>query len=113
MPKMVDKLTKKEEKLALQIKEKFTEDQICAYFLTKTVRSLYQFDESFIESWYKEIFNRKPKNSVRARKALVEAYAKMLITEHKYKYHLEYWLRQYQEMLIVEMETFFSGEGAK
>jgi len=44
---------------------------MCAYFLAKTVRSQYQFDDGFISNWYEEIFNKKPEHIENARCELV------------------------------------------
>jgi len=113
MPRMVDKLTKDEEEIEKQIRQKFTEEQMCAYFLTKTIRSQYQFDDEFIIGWYEEIFNKKPEKPEEARRLLVKEYTNMLMFENKYRFHLDYWLRQYQEKLIIELESFFAGEAGK
>lgn len=110
MPKIVDKLTDAEEKIEEKLRGKFTEEQMCAYFLTKTIRSQYQFDDNFIINWYEEIFNKKPDKVEDARRELVKEYTNMLMFEKKYRFHLDYWLRQYQEKLITEMESFFAGE---
>jgi len=113
MPEIVKKLTAEEEKIKHKLKDMFTEEQMCAYFLTKTIRSQYQFDNDFISGWYEEIFNKKPDIIENARRELVKAYTDMLMFENKYKFHLDYWLRQYQEKLIDEMKLFFSGEPGK
>lgn len=113
MPKMVEKLTVAEKKIEAQLRSKFTEQQMCAYFLTKTIRSQYQFDDAFIIGWYEELFNKKPDNIEQARPELVSAYTKMLMFERKYRFHLDYWLRQYQHKLITDMEAFFAGEPGK
>lgn len=113
MPRMVDKLTEAEEKIEEELIKKFTEEQMCAYFLTKTIRSQYQFDDDFITSWYEEIFDKKPVKIEEARRELVKAYTNMLMFEKKYRFHLDYWLRQYQEKLITEMDSFFGGEPGK
>lgn len=49
---MVDKLTEKEEEIDKEIGKKFSEEQMCACFLTITIRSQYQFDDDFIKNWY-------------------------------------------------------------
>lgn len=113
MPRMVDKLTEAEEKIEKELRNLFTEEQMCAYFLTKTIRSQYQFDDDFIINWYEEIFDKKPEQIENARRDLVKAYTDMLIFENKYRFHLDYWLRQYQEKIISEMKIFFSGEPGK
>ena len=113
MPNMIHKLTESEEQIEEQLRSKFTEEQMCAYFLTKVIRSQYQFDDDFISDWYEEIFNKKPNKIEQARCELVNAYANMLMFERKYRSHLDYWLRQYQERLIAVMEAFFSGEPGK
>ena len=113
MPDIVNELTEYEKNLEKELRNKFTEEQMCAYFLTKTIRSQYQFDDEFISGWYEKIFDKKPETMANARKELVQAYAKMLMDENKYKFHLDYWLRQYQEELITEMESFFGGEPGK
>lgn len=113
MPKLVEKLTEHEEAIERKLRERFTEEQFCAYFLTKTVRSLYQFDGEFIQQWYVETFNKKPERPEDARRELVQAYTQMLMVENKYRFHLDYWLRQYQGRLIKEMEGFFGGQPGK
>jgi len=113
MPRMVDKLTEKEVEIEKKIRRKFSEEQMCAYFLTKTIRSQFQFDDDFIIDWYAEIFDKKPEKIESARRDLIQAYTKMLMVEKKYRFHLDYWLRQYQENLITEMESFFGGEPGK
>lgn len=113
MPRMVDKLTEAEGKIEEELRSKFTEEQMCAYFLTKTIRSQYQFDDDFISGWYEEIFNKKPERIENARRELVKAYTDMLMFENKYRFHLDYWLRQYQEKLVTEMELFFVRETGK
>lgn len=113
MPKMVEQLTESEQKIEKKLRDKYSEEQMCAYFLTKTIRSQYQFNNDFISNWYEEIFDKKPADIKMARRELVQAYANMLIMEQKYRFHLDYWLRLYQEKLITEMETFFGGEPGK
>lgn len=54
MPKIVDKLTEAEKAIEARIRERFSEQQMCAYFLTKTIRSQYQFDDEFVSGWYQE-----------------------------------------------------------
>lgn len=109
----VEKLTEKEQAVEKKIREKFSEEQMCAFFLTKTIRSQYQFDDNFIQNWYEDIFNKKPDDIKNARRDLVLAYANMLMLEKKYRFHLNYWLREYQEKLPGEMETFFAGVPGK
>ena len=106
---MADKQSEIEKKL----REKFTEEQMCAYFLTKTIRRQYQFDDAFIANWYEDVFKKKPEIKANARRELVQAYTSMLIGENKYKNHLDYWIEQHQEKLISEMESFFGGEPGK
>ncbi|HEC19578.1 MAG TPA: hypothetical protein ENI97_09560 [Gammaproteobacteria bacterium] len=113
MPKQVDKLTEAEKRIEVRLRKKFSEEQMCAYFLTKTIRSQYQFDDEFITSWYEEIFGRNPDNITHARRELVKEYTHMLMFENKYRFHLDYWLKQLQGKLVVEMETFFSGQPGK
>ena len=110
---MANKLTESEENIEKELRSKFTEEQMCAYFLTKTIRSQYQFNDEFISNWYEDIFNKKPENIENARRELVQAYTNMLMFEKKYRFHLDYWLKQYQEKLIVEMESFFGGNPGK
>lgn len=113
MPRMVDKLTEAEKAIEEELREKFTEEQMCAYFLTKTIQSQYQFDDDFISGWYEEVFDKEPERIEEARRELVRAYTDMLMFERKYRFHLDYWLRQYQDKLIMEMESFFAGEPGK
>lgn len=110
---MANKLTESEEKIENKLRNLFTEEQMCAYFLTKTIRSQYQFDDEFIADWYEEIFNIKPEKIENARRELVQSYTNMLMFENRYRFHLDYWLRQYQEKLISEMVSFFGGEAGK
>jgi len=60
MPAIVDKLTESETKIEKVLLAKFTEEQMCAYFLTTTIRSQYQFDDTFIAGWYEDIFDKRP-----------------------------------------------------
>lgn len=113
MPATVDKLSDVELKVEKKLRERFTEEQMCAYFLTKTIRSQYQFDDVFIADWYEEIFGKKPELITNARCELVQAYTTMLMFEKKYQNHLHYWIRQYQENIINEMDRFFDGEPGK
>jgi Rps23 Pro-64 3,4-dihydroxylase Tpa1-like proline 4-hydroxylase len=109
MPKLVEQLTENEKQIEGQLRERFSEEQFCAYFLTKTIRSLYQFDNEFIQQWYEETFNRKSERPEDARRELVQAYTRMLMVENKYRFHLDYWLRQYQGTIVKEMEDFFGA----
>ncbi len=77
MPRMVYNLTEAEEGL----RSWFTEEQMCAYFLTKTIRSQYKFDDHFISDWCEEIFDKKPEAIEEARRDLVKAYTDMLMFE--------------------------------
>jgi len=81
---------------------------MCAYFLTQTIRSLFQFEDDFVEGWHEEIFHRKPSSIESARSELVQEYARMFISEHKYRYHLDYWIRKDQEKLLSKVEAFFA-----
>jgi hypothetical protein len=108
MPKMVDRLTPEEHVIADKIRHKFTVDQQCAYYLTKTVRSIYQMDEAAVEAWRQELGDDTD-SELETRVSLVKAYTQMLAVEHKYQFHLEYWLRHFQEQLIDEIEEFLSG----
>ena len=90
---MVDKLTEAEEKIEKEIRQRLSEEQMCVYFLTKTIRSQYQFDDNFIENCYAETFNKKPEQIKNTRRELVQAYTNMLMFENKYRFHLDYWLR--------------------
>ena len=113
MPKVVDQLSAEEKNIEAQLRQQFSEDQMCAYFLTKTVRSLYQFDDDFIAGWYREMFDQPPAPGVNTRNELVQAYTRILMVERKYRYILDYWLRQYQAGLLDEMQAFFGGEPGK
>ena len=110
---MAIELNETEKKYASEIKQNFTEEQMCAYFLTKTIRSQYQFNDDFVVKWYEEIFNHKPEDMKNLRRDLVQAYTNMLMFENKYQFHLDYWLREYQDKLIDEMTLFFSGKPGK
>ena len=110
---MADELTETEKNIEKELRSKFSEEQMCAYFLTKTIRSQYRFNDAFISNWYEDIFNKKVENIKLARRELVKEYTNMLMFEKKYRFHLDYWLKQYQEKLIVEMESFFGGEPGK
>jgi len=73
---------------------------MCAYFLAKTIQSLYQFDDEFVAGWYEELFGIKPENNGEVRRQLGKAYTQMLMFENKYRFHLDYWIRKYQAKLI-------------
>jgi hypothetical protein len=113
MPGTVDKLTAAEEKIEEELRSTFTEEQMCAYFLTKTIRGQYQFDDDFISNWYEEVFDTKPDRIESTRRELVQTYTNMLMFEKKYRFHLDYWLRRYQEKNISQMESFFGGKPGK
>ena len=51
----------------------------------------------------------KPGHYNEALPDLVKAYTQILMVEQKHQFHLEYWLRHYQEHLIDEIEEFLSG----
>jgi len=110
MPRVAGKLTNTEEKIEQELRSQFSEEQMCAYFLTKTIRSQYQFDDEFVAGWYEDIFGKKPENKKEVRRQLVKVYTEKLMFENNYRFHLDYWLRKYQEKLITEMESFFGGE---
>ena len=103
----------REEEIKSNIRDKFTEEQMCAYFLTKTIRSQYQFDDEFVMDWYEKIFEKKSDNVENVRKKLVEAYTRMLMIENKYENHLDYWIKQHKEKLVSDMELFFGGDPGK
>jgi len=109
MPDIVKELTDKEKQIENVLKQKFSEEQMCVYFLTKTARSIYQFDDEFVLNWYQQIFERPPNDSANTRKELLRAYLEMLMFENKYQFHVNYWIRQLQEAIVDEMEVFFSG----
>lgn len=110
MPQAVEKQTDTEEKIEQELRARFTEEQMCAYFLTLTIRSVYQFDDEFVAGWHEELFGNKQGNKVEVRRRLVKAYTEMLMFENKYRFHLDYWLRKNQQNLIPEMESFLSGK---
>jgi len=109
MPQNVEKQTDTAEIIEQELRSRFTEEQMCAYFLTKTIRSLYQFDDEFVANWYEKTLGEKPGENEEVRRQLVRAYTEMLMFENKYKFHLDYWLSKFQQNLIAEMETFFTG----
>ncbi len=45
---------------------------MCAYFSTKTIRSLYQFNDDLISDWYEKTFDKKPKATEESRRELVK-----------------------------------------
>lgn len=110
MPQIEGELTKAEERIEQELRSRFTEEQMCAYFLTKTIYSLYQFDDEFVAGWYEETFGKKPQKNENVRCQLVKAYTQMLMFENKYRFHLDYWLRKYQEKLIIKIESFLGNE---
>jgi hypothetical protein len=108
MPKMVERLTPAERAVADEVNRKFTVDQQCAYYLTKTVRSIYQMDDAAVEAWRRELADAADPE-LEPRAALVVAYTRMLLVEQNCQFHLEYWLRHFQERLIDEIDAFLSG----
>lgn len=108
MPQMVDQLTPVELIIAEKVNQKFSASEQCAYYLTKTVRSIYQMDEAAVEDWRQEL-GAYADCELDARTSLIKAYTQILMVEQKYQFHLEYWLRHYQEHLIDEIEEFLSG----
>jgi len=105
---MVDQLDPEELIIAEKVNRKFTVDQQCAYYLTKTVRSIYQMDDAAVEAWRQELAGYA-NTELDDRTALVQAYTQILMVEQKYQFHLEYWLRHFQGQLIDEIEEFLSG----
>ena len=110
---MSTKLSKKEEQIQQNIINKFSIEQICVFFLTKTIQNIYQFEDNFVLNWYLETFGEKPNNQDLFRPKLVEAYTRMLLIENKYQNHLNYWIKLKQNQLLKEMELFFSSKDAK
>jgi len=108
MPKMVDQLTPEERVIAEKVNQKFSVSQQCAYYLTKTIRSIYQMDDAAVEMWRQELGGYAD-SELETRASIVKAYTQILVVEHNYQYHLEYWLRHFQEQLIDEIEEFLSG----
>jgi len=108
MPKMVDQLNPEELIIAEKVNRKFTVDQQCAYYLTKTVRSIYQMNDAAIEAWRQELGDYA-NTELDARISLVQAYTQILMVEQNYQFHLEYWLRHFQDRLIDEIDAFLSG----
>ena len=110
MPQATEKQTDTEEKIEQELRARFTEEQMCAYFLTKTIRSVYQFDDEFVAGWYEKVFGEKPGKNEEVRRQLVKAYTEMLMFENKYRFHLDHWLRQFKHTLIEKMESYFGGK---
>jgi hypothetical protein len=102
--------TNDEQVIADAIKERYSEEQLCAFFLTKTIHSQYQLDDAQIENWYEDIFDNRPESTDTMRRELVLVYAKMLMEENLYDNHLFYWVKKYQALLMPEMDIFFNIE---
>lgn len=117
MPRMVESLTPTEEKIAAQIKGRFSIEQQSAYYLTKTIRSVYQMEEEDVVAWRDEILSswqqymgeEFPYGELTPRQAVVMAYSVILVEKQMYEFHLDYWLRAYQEKLLDKLEDFFSS----
>ena len=107
MPQFTGKLTMTEEKIEQVLRSRFSEEQMCAYFLPMTIRSWYQFDDEFVAGCYEKIFGKKPEQNQQISCELIKAYTEMLMFKNKYRFHLDYWTRKYQQKLITEMESFF------
>jgi len=65
MPEIVKELTENEKLIEKEILDSFSEEKICVYFLSKNLRSIYQFNDKFIDNWYKQIFDSKFNKKVR------------------------------------------------
>lgn len=113
MPEIVKELTKEEKLIEKEVFDTFTEEQISVYFLSKNIRSIYQFNDEFIDDWYNQFFDYEPDNKISKRVALALEYTNMLLIERKYENHMKYWIRQMQKEILVEMKSYFSGEGGK
>lgn len=94
------------------LKWKYTEEQLCVYFLSKNIRSIYHFDDDFIVNWYKDIFGSEVPVGRSARQELILFYTKMLMTESKYEAHLEYWVEKSGSKIFSEVEEYFMVESS-
>ncbi len=47
MPQAVENRLIRKKKIEQELRARFTEEQMCAYLLTKTIRSVYRFDDEF------------------------------------------------------------------
>lgn len=113
MPEIVKELTKEEQKIEKKVLDTYTEEEICAYFLSKNLRSIYQFDDDFIEDWYSQLFDSPLNDTETKRTRLAMAYARMLLMDRLYDNHMKYWIRQLQSGILMEMKAYFSGEPGK
>lgn len=111
MPEIVKQLTEKELTIENQVYGSYSEEQICAYFLSKNLRSIYQFSDEFVNNWHSQIFESKIDTSKSRRIDLVFEYANMLMIEKKIENHMKYWVRQLQSEILVDMANFFDGDG--
>lgn len=113
MPEIFYRLTPSEEEIREQLLKSFSVEQVYAFFLSKNLRSIYQFDEDFIDGWFEQIFNTTENKISSKRVELFLEYARMLLLNHNYENHLKYWIRHNQTDLIEEMNAYFRGEGGE
>ncbi|MEC3908826.1 hypothetical protein VOI54_17495 [Tamlana sp. 2201CG12-4] len=113
MPEIVKALTKHEKRVEKEILDSFPKEKICAYFLSKNLRSIYQFDDEFIDDWYQQLFDTQPHKNESKRAKLALEYTRMLLIDKQYNNHMKYWIRQLQSGILEEMNKFFAGEPGK
>ncbi len=117
MPRMVEELTENEKVMKQEIEKRFSPEQQCAFYLTKTIRSVHQMTDEQVRDWNEELRgmwkeykqSEFPFAHLSDRKGILMAYSVVLTEDQLYEFHLDYWLRHYQEALSDEIAEFLSG----
>jgi hypothetical protein len=89
---------------------KYSEDELCVYFLSKNIHTIYQLDDDYITNWYGDVFDTSLTDKVNARKKLIVFYTNMLMNENKFESHLDYWVEKCGRKILNDIDVFFSGD---
>jgi len=92
------------------LKWQYSEEQLCAYFLSKNIQNIYQLDDDFIKNWYEKIMKIGLGEGVSGRQELILYYSNALIVERKYEGLLEYWVERYGRSILDDIEDFFNDK---
>lgn len=92
------------------LKWQYSEEQLCAYFLSKNIQSIYQLDDDFIKNWYEKVMKVGLVVGVGGRQELIIYYTNALIVERKYESLLEYWVEKYGRRIMDDIEGFFNDK---
>lgn len=110
MPEPVDQLSEHQKAIVEKINELFTTEQQCAFFLGKTIQSIYQMDDEKVHQWLEAVDEKHAADHLTARQTLIHAYTRFLIDEQLCQNHVEYWVRHCPDQLVDDITAFLSGK---